>query len=364
NNDYGGYNFFSYVSAVLPEGTYYLRVIENGNDAVIPSYYIDLSVTPATPTATPTPLGPDIYEIDNLHTQAAAISAGETQLHSIHVVNDVDWLTFTVDQLSTVTISTSGVSGDTLMFLYSSAGVPGTYLQFDDNGGIALFSSITRQVPAGTYYVRIQENGQNEAIPSYYVSLDVVPVVPTPTRTPAIGDAYEYDDVFNEAKEILPGAAQQRSLHLTADIDWVKFTLAAEAVITLQASGSTGDAEMRLYDALGVPLSEIYYDNDSGPGLFPSITAQLMPGTYYARVNEYGMNAVIASYSLSLAVAVITPTPTATAAVPDIYETDDVYTSATWLYRAEPQEHSIHSANDTDWFRFSLDATYTVNIGT
>ena len=120
-------------------------------------------------------IGPDAYEDDDVYTSYNSISSGSTQIHSIHDGGtDVDWVRFILSDISDVTIETSGPSGDTVIWLYTSSGVPNTSLDYDDDGGSDWFSRISRtSMAAGTYYVKIEEYGNNNEIPSYNIDLTV-----------------------------------------------------------------------------------------------------------------------------------------------------------------------------------------------
>src|SRR4030042_828542 len=69
----------------------------------------------------------DGYEIDDTYLEANTILPGETQWHSIHNWGtDVDWVTFTISNLTQVRITTSGPAGmgDSVLRLYNSSSVP------------------------------------------------------------------------------------------------------------------------------------------------------------------------------------------------------------------------------------------------
>lgn len=361
---YGGAGGFAKITSLLGPGIYYARIIESGQNSVIGSYALSLSVAPSTPTATPTLTTEDIYENDDVYTSAKQIFSGAAQQHSIHAPADTDWVYFEVDQYSSVNITTSGLSGDTVIYLYNQAGVPSSYMAVDYNSGIGNFSSITSNLNPGTYYVRITENGMNAVIPSYYIAVGINPILPTATNTPVVGDAYEQDNYYYEAKEISAGETQQRSFHLASDVDWARFTVSVESLVVVTASGPLGDTEMYLYDSLGAPSAHIVYDNDGGPGLYPMISMQLLPGVYYVRLNENGMNQAVSQYSLNLSIGPLPPTPTATVSLQDGFEPDNDHTAAAWIYSGFPQPHTLHQTGDVDWLKFTIGDDSTVVITT
>ena len=87
------------------------------------------------------------------------------QTHSIHSLNDVDWVKFYQTTTSPVVIETFAPAGDTRLYLFDSNGKRVT---MDDNSGPGASSRISlSSLPAGTYYVRIDESGNNALIPTY-----------------------------------------------------------------------------------------------------------------------------------------------------------------------------------------------------
>jgi len=118
----------------------------------------------------------DLFEPDDSAAAASFIASGSTQGHSICPVGDEDWAYFTLAAQSAVTVETTGPSGDTRMWLYNSSL---SQLEFDDDDGTGLFSYIDRvcgvdALPAGTYYVKVDEFGDNDEIAAYNLSFDVV----------------------------------------------------------------------------------------------------------------------------------------------------------------------------------------------
>lgn len=131
----------------------------------------------------------DSYDPDNTCAVANTIQPGVPQTHCIVPATDVDWVKFTLTQLSSVVLQTSGVSGDTRMWLYSDCS--GTQLEYNDDGN-GVFSRIDRvcgvdALPAGTYYVKVDEYGNNSEIPSYTLTLtvDACPITPIPPSNPS-----------------------------------------------------------------------------------------------------------------------------------------------------------------------------------
>lgn len=157
-----GTSLFARVSLPhLGPGTYQIRV--NGyNNVPVNAYALRATWYPG-----------DRYEKDNKSSQAKTISNGQTQARNIHAAGDWDWAKFTIPAAGAhqVRLETAGASGDTQLRLYSqnAAGTgAGAQIAYNDNGGAENFSRITVAfMPAGTYYVRVQEKGNNETIAAY-----------------------------------------------------------------------------------------------------------------------------------------------------------------------------------------------------
>ena len=122
----------------------------------------------------------DRYEPDNKPATAKTIVSGETQYRSIHVLGDGDWVKFTLEQTSDVTIETNGMAGDDTVIALFGPDSPTTLIEKDNNHGAGYFPRIERMgsgaLTAGTYYLKVREYGNNKTIFSYILSLDVQPV--------------------------------------------------------------------------------------------------------------------------------------------------------------------------------------------
>ena len=123
-----------------------------------------------------TPTTGDSYEPDNTWDLANWIEDGASQRHSIEPVGDEDWVKFSLDAESEIVLETSGAGYDTRMWLYDSSL---NELEYDDDDGWGRFSFIDRvcgvdALPAGTYYVKINDFGSNSEIPRYDIEFTVV----------------------------------------------------------------------------------------------------------------------------------------------------------------------------------------------
>ncbi|REJ76611.1 MAG: hypothetical protein DWQ30_17895, partial [Acidobacteria bacterium] len=164
----------------LTAGTYYVGWISS---SAVPEYSGDATCTndPCSNVAIlPTPVtvencDADGYEDDDSSGQANLLGAS-TQSRSLCETGDEDWAFFNLAESSQVILQTDGPAGDTRMWL-RNAGL--SQIEFDDDGGPGLFSLIDRfcgvdPLPAGLYYVQIDEFGDNNIVQNYDLDLDVV----------------------------------------------------------------------------------------------------------------------------------------------------------------------------------------------
>ncbi|MHA1280181.1 MAG: DNRLRE domain-containing protein [Candidatus Helarchaeota archaeon] len=175
----GGSSWTTIISSTSNDGSYSwtvpntptsqarVRVVDTSNSGYWDQSNSNFEITSSSS-------GEDIYEPDNDYSSAKTIIPGETQTHSIQPVGDVDWVKFTLDSTSDVVIETSGNSGDTRLYLYDSNL---NQIAFDDDSGAGYFSKIiVNDLSPGTYYVKIDEYGNNNEISSYNIDLTVTPV--------------------------------------------------------------------------------------------------------------------------------------------------------------------------------------------
>ena len=112
---------------------------------------------------------PDAWEPDDSAASANPIAPGTTQTRTLCPTGDEDWWRFQLAAPADVVVETAGASGDTRMWLLDAALVE---LAFDDDGGAGTFSRIVfGGLPAGTWYVRVDEYGDDEALDGYTLSL-------------------------------------------------------------------------------------------------------------------------------------------------------------------------------------------------
>lgn len=211
-------------------------------------------------------------------------------------------------------------------------------------------------------------------------------ITPTATLTPVSGaDIYENDDIWQNAKNIIPGIAQSRTIHVWDDEDWMKFSTASESTISITVSGSS-NIYFELYKSPNF-TNTVFTE---GNGINPPYHSEgfMSPGTYYLKIRQFTyadpfsqinytvlvevepMETHTFTYTVSPTFTITststpqsnmtvtaTVTPTATLYAPDIYEDDDSYeTARTILPGTIETNHNLAPPGDEDWYRFTLSA--------
>ena len=182
-----------------------------------------------------------------------------------------------------------------------------------------------------------------------------------PFQVLAQADAFEPDDTSAQAKTILRGARQNRTLHLSGDVDWAVFTLGQPADVRVQTTGAIGDTQLWLYGP-GSSSAEVAYSDDRPAGSALAMveclgSQSLAAGTYFIRVAGKQGGAATPAYTLSLATA-------AAGQMGDAYEPDDTPAQAKSIAANTRQRHSVHLPGDADWVKFTLAETSYVRIDT
>ncbi len=336
--DDGATGRFSLITlATVAPGTYYIRVA-GVSGSLVPSYVLRATWVDRA----------DSFESDNTPATARVIANGEAQERSIHVANDEDWAVFTVgsDGAVDVRVETTGVGGDTVLFLFGPNNAT-NQLATNDDFGASKFSRISlSSLAAGTYFVRAISFGQSSTISGYTLR-----VAWTEGSVSQPGDSFEPDDSAASAKAIANGQTQNRSIHVIGDADWARFTVGANGATNLriQTAGISGDTEMWLYGPNST-TQQLDYNDDAGGSTFSQVVrASVPPGTYYIRVGEFGNDRIIPAYTLTASWTESAPVPQG-----DNYESDDTPAAAKAIANGQTQNRSIHVAGDVDWVTFVI----------
>ena len=186
--------------------------------------------------------------------------------------------------------------------------------------------------------------------------------LPTPTPTPTTSacveppDSYEVDNSAAQAHWIdINGSAQEHTLNVAGDEDWVKFTgiVAQQYTITAQNVGAKSNVTMELIDSATLT---VVATGDTSITFVPQHRR-----VYYVRIRPKTPDAVGCGSEYTIAVAE-EPQITACSLV-DAYEPDNRWEDAKPIpLDGSPAFHNFSVFADQDWHYFPADAgtTYTI----
>jgi hypothetical protein len=144
DDDSGEYGNNARIAALVPAGTYYVKVSEYENHQG--RYYLMTQIRE--------PAKPDSFESDDSITDAKEIQVGASQQRNFSTSVDVDWARIRITRQGTYEIRARGVddSLDTVLELINSQAET---IAEDDDGGDNLDARISEVLSPGTYYIKV-----------------------------------------------------------------------------------------------------------------------------------------------------------------------------------------------------------------
>ncbi len=265
----------------------------------------------------------DAYEVDDTAAEARVIEPGETYTgYSLHNGYDVDMTTFTLTEWSTVTLTTTGTSGDPYMQLFTADEELITYNYDSYSSYYYNFPTITDVLPPGTYLCWV--GSEYGSVPSYSLSLTATPAAPQ-----------------------------------------------LDAPTNVSATYASGTITVTWTASLGATSYNLYYDDDSYAPADPSFTASqgapphnivgesaTLTGIPGPRTVYVWVKAVAETVESSSSYYTYVTIP----AAPDPYEDDDSFAQARVLEPGEAQQHTQDSTADVDYAVFSLDTQSDIAV--
>ncbi len=276
---------------------------------------------------------PDGFEPDDsasAYTAFTVYTYDVYQIHTLHNGTDQDWYRFEGIAGMTYTFWSTG-NTDGIIYLYQDDGT--TQLAYDDQSGDGN-NFLLDFTPTTTAYYKLKVVGYYGAIGLYNFYFHYV----------APADAYEPDDTAATYRTIYPTSTNQtqdHTLHTNTDQDWYRFYGYTGRIYTFYSTYST-DTQIYLYQDDGT--TQLDWDDDDGDGL--NFYLQFAPtANAYYKLKVVGFGGRTGYYQFNYSYG----------ADPDSYEPDDSFTDYTIINvyaTLYSQDHTIHSADDEDWYRF------------
>jgi hypothetical protein len=233
----------------------------------------------------------DFTTLDNTLATARDITIGATPTTYSDFVGSTDtndYYRFSLGTTSNFSLDLTGLSADADVSLLNSNG---RVITKSTNGGTSS-ESITRQLNAGTYYVRVYPYSGST---NYNLSL-------------AAASATIPDNAGNTlatARDITIGATPTTYsdfVGTTDTNDYYRFSLGTSSNFTLGLAGLSADADVSLLDSNGSVITS----STNGSTSSESIGRQLSAGTYFVRVYPYSGST---NYNLTLSATTATVVP-------------------------------------------------------
>ena len=344
-------------TASMAAGTYWMRVRGYSSGTVIGSYDINVQIAGNICGNNQVETGEqcddgDISSGDGCsstcqwETAGMASGTGGSFTGAISPAGNIDWYQVTVQadesiRAETFVAADGACTSDTVIRLWQADRT--TELGSDDDDGLNRCSLLdpaddlsVRQLAAGTYFVTVEEYGNNSSIAAYTLNISI--------QAPTCGDGWvagteqcddgnalggdgcsaacawegsgevEPNDLRTSANVLIPSGNTSGSaagvINQSGDYDWYEIVVPTGAHVLAEVVGFDGgcptDSEVSLRSVTG---TELAFDTRDGPGecgrISPggNVTARdLMGGTYYVRV---GGTASSATYQVR--VQIFTP---------------------------------------------------------
>ena len=222
---------------------------------------------------------------------ARAIAVGSSTnsyTDSVGSTDTNDYYCFSLANSGNFNLGLTGMTADAdVQLLNSSGSVIASSLRGGSNP-----ERITRQLSAGTYYIRVYCYTGNT---NYNLAVSAAPLAPVDLA----------GNTLATARAITVGSST------TSYTDWVgstdtndyyRFTLANSGNFNLGLTGMTADADVQLLNSSGSVIAS----STNGGTASESITSQLSAGTYYIRVYPYTGDT---NYNLAVSATTATVTP-------------------------------------------------------
>jgi hypothetical protein len=311
----------SSIYEVLPAGTYYFRVREEGMDANIASYDLVFEVMPQ-----------DICEENDEVGSPCAIDLAQDYHFYVDPYDRYDYFSITTTDSSLVTITLD--IDDSVKVSEIAAAISGeSWLSHETIGNEHTY---TYSLASGTYTLNVSRTFSY--LVGYGLRIEEAPTV--------VADAYEENDDYTTATAITNGdSLEALTIHNNGtDVDVFAFTLdvPSEVYVTVEENSAMGVIARDFLDSNGVASDRTTY--------FPA-------GTWYLVLSEVDQNMVIGEYGFSITIV--------DQLLNDELESNNVAELATEINDGDSYSNlnlTNYTTPDRDYFSFVVTETSNLTI--
>jgi len=323
------------ISRTLQKGKYYIGIFSrNVTDLTIP-YEIHLAGTVFGDTS------PDAHEQNDVFANAISIDGNNTVQGYYDTVNDVDYFTFSTNELGSFYMDVNHSSANSTVVLYDD--------QFAEivssSGGccnVKSSHSISRTIPKGTYYIGIFSRNITDLDEPY--SLDISGTVFGDVSP----DVNEENNIFANAASINGENIAEGYFDTVNDIDYFTFSINELGSFYMNVNHPSANSTVVLYDDQFV---EIVSSSGGCCNVKSShsISRTIPKGTYYFGIFSRNVTDMTTSYSVDLSGTVFGDTPL------DQHEENDNFQNASPIVISDDIVGYYDTVNDEDYFVFNVD---------
>ena len=298
----------------------------------------------------------DSFENDDTQATADPITiAAPHANHNFHAAGDADWISFATTAGANYVVQTVnlGQYADTIVEVYNGT----TLLIRDDDGGGGLASRAAFSAPSGGGTVHFKVFHFNAQQFGSSTNYDVRVSTATSTTT---GDAFEPDNTPAQTSTLTTSAAQLHDFHAAGDVDFARFTAAANTTYTIFTAnlGPSSDTFLDLYQSDGTTL--ITSNDDRGGGVASRIVyTPTAAGDLVVRVRHYSSTVSGSGTQYELRLGAVA------ASAGDAFEADNTSAAARLIsVGAAAETHNFHLGGDEDWLKFNATSGSTYALET
>ena len=247
----------------------------------------------------------EAYYGNNSFGNAATISINQSYISNIMDSSDEDWFKFTLTTAGKINIDFSHtyVNESTIYWvltLYDSNQNPITDSWYYHGETTKTVTTGNIGLPAGTYYIKVEPYGISTV--DYCIKVNFT--------ASSVWEKEFNDDYYTSSNSISLNKEYYGTTMDSSDEDWFKFTLTTAGKINIDFSHtyvneSTIYWVLTLYDSNQNPITDSWYYHGETTKTVTTGNIGLPAGTYYIKVEPYGISTV--DYCLMVSDYVATP---------------------------------------------------------
>jgi len=213
-------------------------------------------------------------------------------------------------------------------------------------------TTLTRDILAGVYFVRIEDYNGKRHIDPYTLTISVTPVP----------DAYEPNYDFAHAALLTSTGSYNAYIFPSGDNDYFKFYVASAGTLVVSVSDIPSPYMRIRIELYNENLERIAYATAPSAGSPVSLSKSVSEGMHYLLIYDNAGKSATDSYTLTLSGVTITTPPALPSPVTSEKEPNNVFGDANVISLGKTITGSFYPKYDYDWFRVKVEKAGVLNI--